>query len=587
MKSITKTIIRLAASYEAVAFDVFDTLLKRDVGTPADVFLMGGIPFARKRVEAEAQARAANKREVTLAEIYAQPEMSGFDPAQECMWEMETAVANRPVLEAVKALHAQGKRLYFISDMYLPQEQIHAMLIHCGYDMLDGGFVSCSYGVQKRSGALFHRFLRDTGLKCGQVLFVGDSWRADVLGAALAGIRAWHLPAPMSVLGCVKAQNAVSGALRAFVLNRVSGIPYSGETLGFSVLGPLQVAFCRWIHTQRQLHAGGRLFFLARDMYLTREVYALLYPEEETFYLEVSRRSLCPALLASKKLDLVAAALPRQILTGRQVAEYCGTHCPDGQAEQKLDLKTWNQGKAEANVYEFLDSLPSSSDAQMVLEYLKSCGLRQGDILVDIGSGGTTQMLLEALCKIRLYGLQLSEDARLRKRFPENQTKAFLSLDGREASLYWVGQPILERMISQEIGPSTGYICNRGKFTIVRSSQEKAPVVLQMQQGALAFAREWMQSILRERDLTPNLAIEPFLQLVSTPGKEQLELLGNLSVEDGGVYPLAAPRHLGWYLLHPRELIKDLSLARWKIGFLARLLPLPLPYDRLYLALKK
>ena len=32
MKDITKTIIRLAAPYEAVAFDVFDTLLKRDVG---------------------------------------------------------------------------------------------------------------------------------------------------------------------------------------------------------------------------------------------------------------------------------------------------------------------------------------------------------------------------------------------------------------------------------------------------------------------------------------------------------------------------------------------------------------------------
>ena len=114
-----------------------------------------------------------------------------------------------------------------------------------------------SYGVQKRSGALFQRFLRDTGFKRRQVLFVGDSWRADVLGAALAGIRAWHLPAPQVVQGTVKAQDAVSGALRAFVQNRLSGSPYEGNALGFSVLGPLLVAFCRWIHTCRQLHTGG------------------------------------------------------------------------------------------------------------------------------------------------------------------------------------------------------------------------------------------------------------------------------------------------------------------------------------------
>ena len=319
-------------------------------------------------------------------------------------------------------------------------------------------------------------------------------------------------------------------------------------------------------------------------MYLTREIYALLYPEEETFYLEVSRRSLCPALLAQKKYELVISALPRQILTGSQVAEYCGAICPDEWTEKKLDLKTQDQ---KDTIRTFLEGLQPFGDAQAVSGYLTNCGLQQGDILVDIGSGGTTQMLLEALCKIRLYGLQLSEDERLRMRFSEDRTKAFLSLSGREAGLYWAGQPILERMISQEIGPSTGYIRTQEGFTVIHPSQKKEPVILQMQQGALAFAREWQQSVLKEWDLPPSLAIEPFLQLVAAPGKDQLSLLGDLSVEDGGVYPLAAPKHLVWYLLHPRELKKDFSLARWKIGFLARLLRLPLPYDRLYLALKK
>lgn len=192
--NITDTIVRRAAPYKAVAFDVFDTLLKRDVAKPTDLFQLCGKEFAAARIQAETRARAAAQGEVTLADIYAQPELAGYDPAVECSLELKAAVPYLPVQAAVRQLRRQGKRVYFISDMYLPPEQITSMLARCGYEPFDGGFVSSSYGVQKRSGALFRRFLRETGLKSSQVLFVGDSWRADVAGAALAGMRSWHLP---------------------------------------------------------------------------------------------------------------------------------------------------------------------------------------------------------------------------------------------------------------------------------------------------------------------------------------------------------------------------------------------------------
>ena len=63
------------------------------------------------------------------------------------------------MLDAVQTLKKQGKKLYYISDMYLPQTQIDAMLRRCGYPCFDGGFVSCTYGVQKRSGRLLFRLL--------------------------------------------------------------------------------------------------------------------------------------------------------------------------------------------------------------------------------------------------------------------------------------------------------------------------------------------------------------------------------------------------------------------------------------------
>ena len=77
----------------------------------------------------------------------------------------------------------------------LPQAQIDAMLRRCGYPAFDGGLVSSTYGVQKRSGKLFRQFLHETELDARRVLFIGDSWRADVAGAALATVAAQFLSA--------------------------------------------------------------------------------------------------------------------------------------------------------------------------------------------------------------------------------------------------------------------------------------------------------------------------------------------------------------------------------------------------------
>ena len=148
---LIETILHKAALYPVVAFDVFDTLIKRDVARPTDLFALLGADFAKARIQAEAEARAAKSGEVTLAEIYARPCLAGYDPAAECAAEIACAVPNLPVLKAARALHAQGKRLYYISDMYLPKVQLDAMLAKCGYDFFDGGFVSADYGVQRQA----------------------------------------------------------------------------------------------------------------------------------------------------------------------------------------------------------------------------------------------------------------------------------------------------------------------------------------------------------------------------------------------------------------------------------------------------
>ena len=572
--NLTKQICHKAAHFDAVAFDVFDTLIKRDVAVPTGLFRLMGDDFYAARIRAEREARAAQSREVTLAEIYARPCLARYDAAAECAAELAACAANKPVLDAVQTLKEQGKKLYYISDMYLPQTQIDAMLRRCGYPCFDGGFVSCTYGVQKRSGRLFKRFLQETGLTAKQLLFIGDSWRADVAGAALAGITAWHLPTPPA-----PADNAA-----AFVENRLPQQRSDGESLGFSVLGPLAAAFCQWLHAHRAARPEARLYFLARDMYLMRDVYHTLYPQEETGYLQVSRRSLAPAFLAAGDWATVLAALPRQTLTGAQIAEYCGTTCPPELAHRQFDLK---QPDREA-LHAFFRQLPRPDAADAATAYLSAQGIRPGDFLVDIGSGGTTQLLLERLLQFPLHGLQLSADDRLRTRFAPDQTEVFL-FDGKPAPrLYWAGQPMLERLLSQDVGATLGYCAEKGDIVRVRTARQPAePRIAQIQSGVRRFAAAWRDSVLNGRPIPPQQAIAPFLRLVESPTALQLDLLGDLTVEDGGTYPLAAPQHTAHYLTHPRQARRDFAEARWKIGFLQRAVPLPLPYGKLYLKLKK
>lgn len=114
MQQLEQKLIKAAESYDVVAFDVFDTLLFRDTGSPSDLFVLmeqiGLAPqgFARKRREAEAMARTAGQ-EVTLAEIYDQPPLQGIDPIAEFEAELRVAVPNRLLLRTAKLFTSRGK----------------------------------------------------------------------------------------------------------------------------------------------------------------------------------------------------------------------------------------------------------------------------------------------------------------------------------------------------------------------------------------------------------------------------------------------------------------------------------------------
>lgn len=165
--------VQRLARFQAVSFDVFDTLLLRQVERPQEAFALVGAKlgypdFQRLRVEAECRARDKKRRragsgEVTLSEIWQELEAATAIPAGEGM-AAELAVeralcrGNPYFLPVVEALRQLGKPLGLLSDMYLPGDFLQQLVEEAGFGPFACCLVSGEEGVSKGEGGLYQRW---------------------------------------------------------------------------------------------------------------------------------------------------------------------------------------------------------------------------------------------------------------------------------------------------------------------------------------------------------------------------------------------------------------------------------------------
>ncbi len=290
---------RLAA-YDVVTFDVFDTLLLRPLARPEDAFyLLGarlGYPDLRRlRIQAEEEARrrkelAAGSREVTLEEIWAvlAPE-TGLSPeegmAAERRLEFDLCRANPYFLPVVAALRRQGKTLAVLSDMYLEEETVAALMARCGFGTFDACLVSGERGCSKSGGGLYRlaQKLLGPGHPCAHV---GDDPWADQRQAEAAGWAAFPYRNVHRAGTPYRAEDMspiVGSLYRGLVNMRLhNGAELHSQAweYGYVYGGLFAVGYCRFVERLRRELGADRLLFLSRDGAVLLRVYQRLYPAE-------------------------------------------------------------------------------------------------------------------------------------------------------------------------------------------------------------------------------------------------------------------------------------------------------------------
>lgn len=184
--------------YDTISFDIFDTLIVRDVCDPRDIFELVGKKFfsddvelfVSNRIKSEKRAREQNKNnEVNLNDIY--QVLSEYYPQKNMSevkrYEENTEISSVKAREEIVDLYLESiaahKKVYLISDMYLSETTITKMLQKCGISGFEKMYISNYYGVSKANGFLFNIFINENDIYCKKHIHVGDSFRSDFLSA--------------------------------------------------------------------------------------------------------------------------------------------------------------------------------------------------------------------------------------------------------------------------------------------------------------------------------------------------------------------------------------------------------------------
>ena len=299
-------------SAEVVSFDVFDTLIMRRVLYPRDVFQLmeqqGGAPAHQLRVNTEMELSAQGQHP-TIYDIY--DAMGEYSPDVELELEERCLVKRDRVCDVLNYACRLGKEVYLVSDMYLPSNILHGILMRQGIKLDKSHIlVSCEWKKSKTTG-LFNVLRNIVGQK--RVLHIGDSYDADIDAAERYGIEdTFHIKSAVAMLETSNAAEVLKydGKLSNRILigefiSRQLNNPFlfsdtqgrffvkDAEVMARDFLAPLIYCFFSWMVKKSSEYGLSDLLLASRDGRIIEKLYNHLQEKgvllPRMFYFYVSR----------------------------------------------------------------------------------------------------------------------------------------------------------------------------------------------------------------------------------------------------------------------------------------------------------
>ncbi len=190
---VTEETIKSAIDmHKVISFDIFDTLIMREVLWPSDMFLLMEqeeviasikcmVPFSIMRKEAEGTL----SRCPTIHQIYENLEhifSVDHDVVEqwkkiEYSFEKRMVVARKNVADIFEYALKNGKEVFLLSDMYYSKKELTELLATVGIRGFSDLIVSCDYYCGKEDGGLYEVLKEIVGHE--NILHIGDNRISD------------------------------------------------------------------------------------------------------------------------------------------------------------------------------------------------------------------------------------------------------------------------------------------------------------------------------------------------------------------------------------------------------------------------
>lgn len=375
---------RKARDKEVVSFDLFDTLLIRRIHNPDLVKL----PVARYIAElAEQQGRHWHWYKVQkqrddierrhraetgakfvdheacyplfMAELLQEIFQNAYDAEllekitnYELAMENSMLVPRQMLVDWIKELSGAGKRIFVISDMYLPSTHLRHLVKHAGLDeWVEGVISSADSFLAKASGKAYPMIAEKHGLSPEAWLHVGDNPISDGLRAGEIGVEAMIIHDPREDLrrSIVKRYYNYSDGRpfwRGRLLQQLMA-PLEAENQhdsalyseGYNFLGPLIGIFIQQVARFCRENQITKVFFLAREGWTFKRFWEKAMPHlqpagdlPEVEYLYVSRMALAGASCAHQGLTKTNADIAFLPSGNRDFRDVCRIFSLDPEA---------------------------------------------------------------------------------------------------------------------------------------------------------------------------------------------------------------------------------------------------------------
>ena len=552
-------LLRAIDESEAVSFDLFDTLLVRNVSSLDDLLSIIDIRLRDKNINitdfVNIRTRAEKKlsigRAPRLDKIYGEvlnstnelnadaEELSIIEYAVD----LDTIEARREMVTLVNEIIEMGKPVYITSDCYYSKTQLQEILKVIGVNKVTDIIISCEYDTSK-TGNLFEKLIAIAGTK--NIIHIGDDTVADEESAKRHGIKAFRIYSAIELLELIGGLNllyndqSLSDRIRIgmFTANLFNS-PFQFEDdskyinvnspfdIGYLFAAPMVMDFTRWFE-EKTIELGiENRWLCARDGFLLRRLYEVMYPDVRVEYFYTSRISAIRAGMDSfEDIEHVdSMKFTGEVEDNLRTRFGIDIACISG---DDID-------EDESGLLKYVKPIIQNSIVKREnnKKYINSLNVKDGDIsLFDFVAKGTSQLYIQKLVNNHIKGLYFMQ---LEPQFMKDMNLdiiPFYKEEEREKSAIFENYYILETLLTSPEASVDEFDDNGTPvFAIETRSERDIDCVIKAQNGIVEYTKKYLQ-------LCPTSAIninkkldEQFLMLLRHVAINDIDFL-RLTVED-------------------------------------------------------